>query len=350
MALLKESRIKKIGVFRALQLGDMICAVPAVRSLKSAIPDSEITLIGLPWAKEFTDRFSYYFSHFISFPGYPGLPEQKWSASSFTEFLQQVSKVKFDLIIQMHGNGSIINPMIHLLGAKKTAGFYKEPHYRPDEKLFMEYPDDLPEIYRHLELMKFLGASEMQAELEFPIDSQEELSMKKLLKRYKLEENEYVCMHCGARDERKWWSIKNFVEIGDYISQKNLQVVLTGTESESKIIKEVENRMRFPAINLAGKTDLGTLAAIVKSARMLFSNDTGVSHIAAAVKTPSVIVFLFSDPVRWAPLNKSIHEVILPEDSADLEMIKAKVNKVLGRNFRKDCSIEPDNIKLKTGS
>ena len=66
---------KRIAIFRALQLGDLLCAIPAVRALKKNYPNAEITLLGLPWASTFVKRFSNYFSDFIPFPGYPGLIE-----------------------------------------------------------------------------------------------------------------------------------------------------------------------------------------------------------------------------------------------------------------------------------
>jgi ADP-heptose:LPS heptosyltransferase len=48
----------------------------------------------------------------------------------------------------------------------------------------------------------------------------------------------------------------------------------------------------------------------VDGARILVANDTGVSHLAAAVATPSVIVSSGSDPERWAPLDGERHRVL----------------------------------------
>ena len=57
--------IKKIAVFRVLQLGDMLCVIPAMRALRAKYPSAKITLLGMPWAKSFTERFSGYFDKFI---------------------------------------------------------------------------------------------------------------------------------------------------------------------------------------------------------------------------------------------------------------------------------------------
>jgi ADP-heptose:LPS heptosyltransferase len=68
--------------------------------------------------------------------------------------------------------------------------------------------------------------------------------------------------------------------------------------------------MKTPAIDLAGKTGLGSLAVLVSYAHLLISNDTGISHIAAAVRTPSIILFSTSDPSRWAPQNRQLHKIV----------------------------------------
>ena len=62
--------------------------------------------------------------------------------------------------------------------------------------------------------------------------------------------------------------------------------------------------MRFEALDLAGRTTLGTLAAILERARMLVCNDTGVSHLADALSVPSVVISTGDNPERWAPVDR----------------------------------------------
>ena len=70
--------ITHIAIMRSLPgVGDLLCAVPAWRSLRAALPKAHVTLIGLPWARTFVERFSKYLDNFLEFPGYPGIPEVK---------------------------------------------------------------------------------------------------------------------------------------------------------------------------------------------------------------------------------------------------------------------------------
>jgi len=316
---LTEKEIKKIGIFRALQLGDMLCAIPAVRALRHAYPHAQIILLGLPWAKSFTERFDHYFDGFMHFPGYPGLPEQGFDPEIFREFTGQMQQQRFDLLLQMQGNGSLVNPMMELFGARYLAGFKTHGHYAPDNDLFLSYPDDCSEIERHLALMKHLEIASLGKELEFPIMKSDENELSSL--QLPLVKQHYVCIHPGSRGAWRQWPTAYFAALADFSSEQGYKVVLTGTKDELHIVEDVARQMNNQPINLAGKTSLGAVGVLIRDAALLVSNCTGVSHIASALKTPSVVISMDGEPHRWAPLDTYRHRTINWLRSPDFHLV-----------------------------
>lgn len=316
---MKIENIKKMVVFRALQIGDMLCAIPAIRALHHAYPDAEITLVGLAWSKMLTERFPRYFHSVIIFPGYPGLPEQPADYSAFPDFLKKVQQEHFDLALQMQGNGIIANPLTALFGAKNITGFYSKNNFCPDKDLFIEYPGNIHEINRHLKLIESLGITKYTTDLEFPILEKDIEDFKKAA--LPVEPSEYVVIHPGARGVSRQWRPENFAAVADYFVEMGLQVVITGTEDEMEIVENVIHHMKHAPINAAGKTTLGAVAVLIKNAAALVSNCTGVSHIAAALKTKSIVISLDEEPDRWAPLNKTLHKTIIWSADTDLNYV-----------------------------
>jgi ADP-heptose:LPS heptosyltransferase len=107
--------------------------------------------------------------------------------------------------------------------------------------------------------------------------------------------------------------VGKFAAVADSLARKGLRVVITGTVDEQDVACAVTAAMSQPAINLAGQTTLGAAAALVSGARLVVTNDTGMSHIAAALRVPSVVVVLGSDPKRWAPLDRGRHRPVMAD-------------------------------------
>ncbi len=224
-------------------------------------------------------------------------------------FLRQVQDASFQLVIQMHGSGKITNHLMSFWGARRYAGFYEAGQFCPDEETFLQYPDQEPERWRHLHLMEFLGIPLQGDSLEFPVRAQDWRELEEIRATFGLGDD-FVCIHPGARKPERRWPAQQFAAVADGLAALGYQIALTGSEQEHSLAGRVAASMTVPAINLAGKTSLGGLAALLSTTRLLVSNDTGVSHVAAAVGAPSLILFSADDHARWAPGDQQLHRIL----------------------------------------
>ena len=300
--------LRKIVVLRALHLGDLLCAVPALRALRQAAPHAEITLIGLPWAASFVRRFAHLVDHFIVFPGFPGLAERPFDVAAIPSFLAAVQGQRFDLAIQLHGSGETSNVLAQLLGAVHYAGFHRPPQ-APPTGVFLPWRADEHEVRRCLRLMQALGAPAQSDALEFPVTPADVRLLQRSVDRLPAPGG-YAVIHAGARLASRRWPAQRFAEVGNALAAAGVPVVLTGTAGEAAIIRSVAARMGASALDLAGKTELGALAVLVRDARIVVTNDTGMSHMAAALATRSVVICSGADPARFAPADHARHRVL----------------------------------------
>lgn len=307
--LMLEAPIQRIGVFRALMLGDMLCAVPALRALRAAYPTAHISLVGLPWARSLVERLPYV-DELIAFPGYPGLPEQAPDLAALPAFLGQVQAQRFDLALQLHGSGVIANPLVVSFGARQNAGFFDSRAWVPpaDGGRFIPWPEGGHEIHRLLALTDALGIGRQGTDLEYPLRDVDREELAALCPT--LVDRPYVCIHPGAQLASRRWLPQRFAAVADALAEQGYQIVLTGTQLEWQLADWVMAEMSHRAISLVGRTSLWTLGALIEGAECLICNDTGVSHVAAALGTPSVVVSCGGDAARWAPLDGDLHRVL----------------------------------------
>jgi ADP-heptose:LPS heptosyltransferase len=304
---------ENIAVLRALRLGDMLCAVPALRALRAAHPLARVTLIGLPWAREFAQRYSRYVDDFLEFPGFPGLPERDCDPRAFTAFLADAQDRRFDLALQLHGDGRVTNAIAALLGARHCAGFFPRGGDCPDASRFLPWEPREHEVLRPLRLLERLGVPGAGIELELALDEIDKGELARLAQAFRFRPGQYVCVHPGAQLASRRWGPERFARVADALAAEGHAIVLTGTAGEAAVTCAVADAMRARAIDLTGRTTLGALAALVAKARLLVCNDTAVSHIAAATKTPSVVVSCGADTARWSPLDPARHRVLAYE-------------------------------------
>ena len=303
--------LRRVVVVKALHLGDLLLTVPAFRALRHACPAAEISLIGLPWAQELVRRLPY-LDRLIPFAGYPGVPEVEFDQERLEAFLQQCRAERFDLAVQLHGNGIALNPFVAALGARLTAGYYVDPDQQHLLAYSLPYRDGEPEVLRCLRLVQLLGAVSQGTHLEFPVSSDDRRELERLTEgAYVGWPRPVVTINPGARSPARRWPVGHFAEVAAQLWRSGVgTLVLVGGPREEHLAAEVAVQAGVPTINLAGKTSLGGLAALLEHADLLVSNDTGTAHLAVAVGTKSITIFGPADIRRWAPLDQTLHRVV----------------------------------------
>lgn len=303
------AQVRRIAIFRALQLGDMLEAIPALRAIRSGFPQAEVTLIGLPWASILTRRFPAYLDRFVPFAGYPGLVEMEADPERSARFIEEQRAYSYDLVIQMHGSGSISNRFVRAIAKRLTAGYYQGE--APSCLTFAApYPDDAPEVLRNLGLARLLDCPNCSPRLEFPLSLEDRAEADALIQRAPRSGGPLIGLHVGARPPARRWPTASFSALADALAQREAaRILLTGGPGEERTAREVEARMREPCINLAGQTSLGGLAALIRSLDLFITNDTGPAHLAYALDVPSITLFGPAEYTRWAPLDSSLHAV-----------------------------------------
>jgi ADP-heptose:LPS heptosyltransferase len=298
---------RTILVFRALMLGDWLCATPALRALRAGAPRAHIALCGLPWTAELARRLPAV-DEFIEFPGHPELPERLPEPGALERFIGEMRRRRFDLALQMHGSGAVVNPLVHGLGALATAGF-STPSAATGLQLAIPWSDHGAEIERCLSLADALGAPRDGLDIDLPLVDADRADIARLRLAHGVPDR-YAIVHPGSQLPSRRWMPERFAEVADALAEAGLGVVLTGSASEAPLTGAVQALCRRRVIDLAGRTaSIWALGALVEGAALVVANDTGISHIAAAVRTRSVIVASGSDVPRWAPLDRRRHRV-----------------------------------------
>jgi ADP-heptose:LPS heptosyltransferase len=300
----------RIAIFRALYLGDLLLAVPALRAIRCHFPDAEITLIGLPWAAAFARRYAHSIDRFVEFAGYPGIDEVPVNPEATSRFLRQQRNYGYDLVVQMHGSGQTSNPFVLSLNGKVTAGYYEGT--RPSGlTCAAPYPRDQHEIDRNLGLAALLGCTALDPTLEFPLFDEDHTETTTLLRLLPRANRPWIGIHAGARPPARRWQASHFAHLADELVRRfEAQILLTGSSFEEEAIQAVASQMQTKPINLVGQTSLGGLAALISKLDLFISNDTGPAHIACAVNTPSITLFGPADYARWAPLDTVRHRAL----------------------------------------
>jgi len=340
------TRLQRIAVLRALPgLGDLLCAVPALRALRVAHPEASITLVGLARAGWFVARFSHLVDHLLVLEGVSGLPEITPDPEACRRFVVRARARQFDLALQLHGSGVASNAVLELLGARRQGSAHL-PGQAVPRGTSVPYPPGVPEIHRLLAVVAAVGCPPQGDELELPLEPVEERIAARMTAGALAATGGYTCLHPGASRPERCWSPRGFAAVADHLVGLGRPVLLTGSVGDREQVAAMRRAMTAePELqqrllcDVTGCTSVGVLGALYGGADLVVTNDTGASHVAVAVKARSVVVGGFHEPGRWEPLDRERHRAIAVGNAEDVMRVLGAVDEQLNRGRALDALV-----------
>jgi heptosyltransferase-2 len=121
----------------------------------------------------------------------------------------------------------------------------------------------------------------------------------------KIQNPQIIALNPGATNSRaKQWLTEKFAATADALAESNgFQTVIVGAAGDTEVANEVAQLMRTPVANLAGRTSIAELKAVLSLSSLLISNDTGAAHVSAALGIPTIVVFGPTEHFATRPLS-----------------------------------------------
>jgi ADP-heptose:LPS heptosyltransferase len=124
-----------------------------------------------------------------------------------------------------------------------------------------------------------------------------------------------IAIHPGSGSSRKNWPIENWLAITSRLldAESRYRFILIGGEADEAQLAAFESAWRGAPLLVARALLLPQLAAVIERCQLFLGHDSGISHLAAAVGAPTLLLFGPTDPAVWAPANSRVAVIEAPE-------------------------------------
>ncbi|MEO6334865.1 MAG: glycosyltransferase family 9 protein [Pyrinomonadaceae bacterium] len=300
--------VRRVLVVRLRSIGDTVLSTPSLIALRRFLPDAEIDILVEDWVAPVLDGFE--------IAGRVVTAREGFFSKLATA--REIRSRKYDVVFNLHG-GTTATFFVAASGARHRIG-YKNYRYSFLYNHLLSAPKDFwkrdktHSAEQQLALLGFVGvpvddlpksrlavSAKALASAERKFHDQEGKQLDEL--------GEFVLFHPAAAFDTKEWAAENFARTAEFLDGKGVATIAIATERERPVLEALRDQSRVPIHTFANLT-LPEIAALSSRARLFVGNDSGIAHIAAAVGTPSVVIFGSSNRDHWRPWTDAPNEIV----------------------------------------
>lgn len=293
------SSVERVLVVKLRSLGDTVLATPSLVALQRFAPHVKVDILLGDWIAPILDG-SDLVENVIALP--PGLgPKLK--------IARELRRRKYDVAFNLHG-GTTATFFVAASGARHRVGFAHYQYSFLYDHLVSSATDfwQQEEVHSAEQQLALLGAVGVPVDdrprSRLPIAAETVASLGKKFHT----DRPFALLHPSSKFTKQW-PTENFARVAEFLTANGLEVVAAGSKDEAASLTELREVAAVPVTTLYELT-LPEVTALAAQANIFVGNDSGIAHIAAAVNTPSVVVFGSSNRSHWYPWTDAPNEVV----------------------------------------
>jgi len=290
-------------------IGDAVMSVPALKELRRILPDAEITLHTRTWAEGiFAD--APFIDELVTYD------KGRWAAKDVLDNSKFLKGDGYDLAVLLPN--SFESALTSFLSSiPRRFGYNKDlrgllltdpiavPEWKHRRHEVFYYLNLISELEKRLLGCDTVSAASPDASLFVP-ESKRVAAGNRLTRSGLQMDRPLIALGVGSTNSIvKRWPLDSFISlVFTVVSQLDAQVILVGSKGE--VSHELSSVAPGDVFDLTGKTSLDEAVAILSIADLMVSNDMGLAHVAAAVRTPTIVLFGPTDPTTTRPWGDNV--------------------------------------------
>ena len=295
-----------ILVFRPDHIGDVVLTTAALRALRLGFPRARLSILIGSWSQPILSGNTDIDELIVcDLPGLTRGSRVHWGQVAAT--IRQLRQRDFSAIVNLRTAASTAL-FTYLCGGQTRWGF-AAPKSRWAGTHTIPFEKTRHVVDASLDLVRAMGCpTPTPAALRLFPDESAQHRAAALLRELS---PPFVVLNQGAGHPAKLWEPDRWARVADWVAAHGYAPVFSGSPAEQGAVEAIRHRMDHPSLNLAGRCDLLTFAAVLDRSRFVVTVDSASLHMAVAMQTPVVALFGPTDSRRWGPYANGCPNVVI---------------------------------------
>jgi predicted lipopolysaccharide heptosyltransferase III len=299
---------RKILLVRLRSIGDTVLATPSVFALKRFLPDVEVDILVEDWVAPVLNNHPYIDNVIV-------LEGRGFRARA--RVARELRSANYDVVYNLHG-GTTATFLTRATGAPHRVGFrtyqYAQLHtHTAPSPLLLWGQQKTHSVEQQLALLGWTGVPVTdRPRTQLGVDPDVTAAVNKQLTAAGLDDRKIALIHPAAAFATKQWATENFARVAEFLAERGFAPVAITAPHESAVLEKLFAKLSVPILSF-DDLSLPEVTALAARSQLFVGNDSGIAHIAAAVGTPSVVIFGSSNIAHWRPWNRAAAEVVFEE-------------------------------------